>query len=484
MTGKKIYTLSKVTEAIENIISKYASRYIWIKAEIVKLNYYSQSGHCYPVLVEKKDNKIIAELRGNIWKSNFEKINNKFKSVLNEELGDNMTVVLYASVKFHSVYGLSLNIIDIDPAFTLGELAKQKAETIKRLKEENIFHLNKQKTLPLVPKVIAVISVDTSKGYKDFINVIDNNSWGYKFHYKLFPAILQGDRAVATIINQLKIIAEYTDIFDAVAIIRGGGGEVGLSSYDDYTLASAIAKFPIPVLTGIGHSTNETVAEMVSYKSFITPTKIGEFLLQKYHNFSVPLNESIVVINNYYNKLIDEEKSNLKGTSRLFASLIQNIFYYQKITINQSIKTILKFTADLFNKEKKELKNAANLIQHSTSNFINAQSYLLSHIINKLKNNNEKLIINEQHILSEIQKNLKLNSIALLDNVNKDLSHIQTKINIMKPSNILKRGFSITRINGKILKSMHDVKTDDKIETELFDGILESKVKNIKSKIN
>src|SRR5690554_4962482 len=112
MTEKKIYTLSKVTQAIENVISKYASNYIWVKAEIVKLNYYTQSGHCYPDLVEKKDNKIIAELRGNIWSSNFEKINKKFKSVLNEELGDNMTVVFYASVKFHSVYGLSLNITD------------------------------------------------------------------------------------------------------------------------------------------------------------------------------------------------------------------------------------------------------------------------------------------------------------------------------------------------------------------------------------
>jgi len=482
MTEKKIYTLSKVNQAIENVISKYASNYIWIKAEIVKLNYYAQSGHCYPDLVEKKDNKVIAELRGNIWSSNFEKINKKFKSVLNEGLGDNMTVVFYASVKFHSVYGLSLNITDVDPSYTLGELAKQKAETIKKLKDENIFNLNKQTKLPLVPKIIAIISVNTSKGYNDFINVIDKNSWKYKFQYLLFPAILQGDRAIDTIVNQLKRISEYKHVFDAVAIIRGGGGEIGLSCYDDYKLASTIAKYPLPVLTGIGHSTNETVAELVSFRSFITPTKIGEFLLQEYHNFSVPLKENTVTINNFYQRLIEEQKSNLKGASRLFGSLIQRIFDSQKTSINQNVRFILNFVSNLFLNEKKELRNNANIIQFSTSGFIQSQNHLLKQAINNLKNQNEQILLHEQRNLVDSSKSINLNALSIINVSLKDVEFTQNKLHILKPSNVLKRGFSITRLNGKSLQNAKNIKRGDKIETELFEGIIESQVENIKSK--
>ena len=135
----KIYPLSSVTKALENLIAKHANNFIWIKAEIVKLNYYQQSGHCYPNLVEKIDGKIVAEIRGNIWKDHFVEINKKFKKVLNEDIGDDMTVVCLAKVNYSSIHGLSLNIVDINPEYTLGELAKQKAETIKKLKEENLF---------------------------------------------------------------------------------------------------------------------------------------------------------------------------------------------------------------------------------------------------------------------------------------------------------------------------------------------------------
>ncbi|HSJ12196.1 MAG TPA: exodeoxyribonuclease VII large subunit, partial [Gillisia sp.] len=264
MSQKQIFPLSKLSEAIENVINTYCSKIVWVKAEIVRLNYYSHTGHCFPELVEKKDGKIIAEIRGNIWKVNFERINKKFRLVLNEDLGDDMTVVIQATVTYHPVYGLALNILDIDPEFTLGELARQKMETIKKLQEENIFFANKHTSLALLPKTIALISVSSSKGYLDFMNVIQNNPQGYKFHIFLFPAVLQGEKAVTTIISQMDRIRELKGVFDAVAIIRGGGGEVGLSCYDNYELAKTIATFPLPVLTGIGHSTNETVSELVS----------------------------------------------------------------------------------------------------------------------------------------------------------------------------------------------------------------------------
>lgn len=208
MQSRQIFPLSKLTAAIENVINSHCSRIVWVKAEIVRLNYYSHTGHCFPELVEKTDGKIIAEIRGNIWKANFEAINRKFISVLNEGLGDDMSVVIQATVTYHPVYGLALNILDIDPEFTLGELARQKTKTIKKLRKENLFHSNKETFLPALPKTIALISVSSSKGYQDFTNVIENNPQGYKFHMVLFPAVLQGEKAITTIIDALGHIQE------------------------------------------------------------------------------------------------------------------------------------------------------------------------------------------------------------------------------------------------------------------------------------
>ena len=482
MSDKKIYALSKVTKSIQNLIAKNAGNYIWIKAEIVKLNYYSYSGHCYPDLVEKKDNKIIAEMRGNIWSSNFTKINEKFKSVLNESLGDNMTVVFLANVQFKPTHGLSLNIIDIDPSYTLGELARQKLETIKKLKAAQIFDLNKQKRLPSVPKTIAIISVETSKGYQDFINIIEHNSSGFTFHHLLFPAILQGDKAVDTITYQLNQIAEYQDVFDAVAIIRGGGGEVGLSCFDSYELARAIATYPLPILTGIGHATNETVAELVSFKSFITPTKIAEFLLQEFHNFLTPLNHNINKINNIYKNKIEQQKTDLKGASRLFASFVQRIFAAQKSDIKQYEKIILNYSPILLNNENKTLKNNAKYLQMHTSDFIQSQNQLLQQVFNHMKNQNEKVILHENRNLLYNSRIMKNNAIATLNSAITEVEFIQEKLNILNPVNVLKRGFSITRINGKSVQNANNIKIGDTIETELLDGKIESMVEKLKLK--
>lgn len=363
MPGKKVFPLSKLTEAIENVINRYCNKVVWVKAEIVKLNHYPQTGHCYPDLVEKKDGKIVAELRGNIWKSNFDLINKKFRQVLNEDLRDDMTVVVQATVTFHSVYGLALNILDIDPEYTLGELAKQRAEAIKKLDSEGIFKANKQRLLPKIPKTIAVISVNSSKGYQDFINVIEENPWGYQLHYKLYPAILQGERAVPTITAQLKKIEKHKNIFDAVAIIRGGGGEIGLSCYDNYDLAKEIALFPIPVLTGIGHSTNETVSELVSYKSFITPTKIAEFLIQEFHNFSQPVEQNVQKIIAGANLLLERQQIALEKVSGSFGYLASRILDHEKNKLSSFHQSMTTGGKNFLKQEASDLKNIATSIE-------------------------------------------------------------------------------------------------------------------------
>lgn len=412
MQDKQVFPLSKITEAIERVINRYCNKVIWIKAEIVKLNYYPHTGHCYPELVEKHEGKVVAEIRGNIWKTRFDLINSKFRSVLNEDLGDDMTVVIQATVTYNSVYGLALNILDIDPEFTLGELARQKMETVKRLQAENIFEANKSTFLPLIPKTLAIVSVSSSKGYQDFLSVMENNPWNYQYHHLLFPAILQGERAVATIVGQLENIRNYPEVFDAVVILRGGGGDIGLSCYDSYKLARAIAEFPIPVLTGIGHSTNETVSELVSYRSFITPTKIAEFLLQEYHNFATPLKEGIEVIKNQSIWLLEKQYTNLKETSRLFSSISSRIL----------------------DRNKNNLEHLEESIFHGSKNILKDQNH--------------------------------------------ELKILSGSITQLSPQNILKRGFSITRLNGKIIKNPSEVQAGDDIITEVYSGSIYSTVGN------
>ena len=454
MSEKKIYSLSQLTRSIQNVIQEHCDRLVWIKTEIVKLNYYSKTGHCYPALVEKKNGSVIAEMRGNIWSSHFERINDKFKAVLKEELKDDMTVVIQGSITFHPVHGLALNIIDIDPEYTLGELAREKAETIERLKAEKLFDANKNVPLPALPKTIAIISVDTSKGYLDFLNIIESNPWGYSFHFLLFPAILQGERAIGSILYQLEKIKHFHEVFDAVAIIRGGGGEIGLSSFDNYRLAREIATFPIPVLTGIGHSTNETVSELVSFESFITPTKIAEFLLQKFHNFANPLRQAEEKISDKAAWTFRNQKISLKETARLFSSL----------------------THRALERSKSSLEQYAFSVFSNTGRMIQLQRQEFSQFEMRLRNNSQTLLRQETQLLGQMQRILQARAKEPLEMAARNLRFSEEKMRMLSPQNILKRGYSITRQNGKTVQDVEQLNKDLPLETQLFHGSISSRI--------
>src|SRR5690606_19191775 len=234
-----------------------------------------------------------------------------------------------------------LRILDIDPSFSLGELTKEKQESINRLVKEEIFDLNKELIFPLLPKRLAIISVETSKGLADFLKIIENNIWNYKFEYQLFPALLQGDKAPASILSQLKNIRENYSSCDAVALIRGGGGDIGLTCYNNYLLASELAQFPLPILTGIGHATNETVSEMVAFKNAITPSELADFLIQRFHQFAVPVLEAEDFLIKKVPSLIQEKKREVYQLSRQFQLASQNALRTQNTEISM-LKNAIK----------------------------------------------------------------------------------------------------------------------------------------------
>ena len=456
INSRKVFSLLEVSKSVQKIIAERYTSAFWVKAEMNKLNYYSHSGHCYPELVEKFEGKVIAQLKANLWREDFNNINQNFISTLKEPLKDGIKILFLAKISFDPVHGLSLTIIDIDPSFTLGDLEKEKQDSIEQLKNENIFSLNKTRKLPLLPKRIAIISVETSKGYLDFTKVLEENPWYYKFFHYLFPSLLQGEKAVTGIISQLERIKKVVHHFDVVAIIRGGGGDVGLSCYNNYDLAKAIATFPIPVITGIGHVTNETVSEMVSYQNAITPTKIAEFLIQKFHNFSVPVTKAQEVIVDKARRLLTEEKTKVQTEAKLFRSMTETIIL----------------------KNRNEIEGAKNVI-------VQQSQFLLKTNLGYVNYYNDLVVKSATHqiaqnalLLQQLKSNLLAQSNTTFKESKLQLENLERNLTILDPINILKRGFSITYLNGKSVKDIAEIEVGEIIETKVYKGKIISTVKS------
>lgn len=432
--NRQVYSLLEVSRSIERTISLRYSQAFWVKAELLKLNHYPKSGHCYPDLVEKVEGKVVAQLRAILWRREYQTTNNRFIKLTGEPLKDGINILFSARIQFHPVYGLSLHILDIDPQFTLGDMLREKQETILKLKEENVFDLNKKLHFPLLPKRIAVISVETSKGYSDFRKMIDNNPYKYRFDYMLFPSLLQGDAAVNELIRQLRRISLIKHHFDVVTIIRGGGGDVGLNCYDNYLLAKEVAKFPLPVITGIGHSTNETVVQMVAHKNSITPTDVAGFLIQRFQDFEMPLKASEEILRRKLPSLIEQEKKELLFLSRTIA--------------------------------------------HEANFKISKSSSLLNELTGSLKNHSVYVAKERRQQFYRAQENLNRQLSTILAAKNNEILEVEKHISLLEPHNVLKRGFSITYHEGKSIRNPKQLKKGDEITTTLYAGKLKSIVKS------
>ncbi len=407
---RRVYTLSQVGKSLETVIAKNYKGAYYIKAEIIKLNYYPRNGHCYPELVEKEGDSIKAQMRAVIWSSNLEPINERFRAITGEPLKEGITILCLATIEYSGKYGLALHIQDIEPTYTLGELAKNKVQTINRLKKEGLFDANKELQMPLLPKRIAVISIETSKGYSDFTITLNQNEYGYKFSLVLFPSLLQGDKAVHTMKNQLDEIEKQKDKFDCVVIIRGGGGDVGLSCYDNYELARRVAEFPLPIVSGIGHSTNVTVVEMVSHETKITPTEVAYYFIQRFRNFDERLQQWQQALAQYARNLLKDERMRLLQVESRRQQLAQMV------------------------------------------------------------------LVNKRRDVENLQQLLPLLSRQLLNREKEKVARMENSVALLHPRNILKRGFSVTLLNGKPVTKATELKAGDELVTQLHEGEIKSRV--------
>lgn len=384
-----VYSLSEIALSLHKVVERTYPQPYFIKAEILKLNFYPHSGHCYPELVEKEGNAIKAEMRAIIWAANYQRINDRFVQITGNPLKENISILCLARIEFSPKHGLALHIEDIEPTYTLGEMVKNRNAVIERLKKEGVFTRNKNLEMPLLPKRIAVISVETSKGYSDFITTLNGNRYGYRFVTELFPSILQGDKAIAGITGRLAEIELRQQEFDCVVIVRGGGGDVGLSCYDEYEMAHRVATFPLPVLTGIGHSTNLSVTDMVAHTYNITPTDVAFALIGYFQTFD---------------EKVQECQSRIVEVSR-------------------------------------------------------------------------RLLVDEQAKILRMTEAARMMPVVRLTEQQGRVGVMEEKVRLLHPDNILKRGFSITRMNGKVVTCAKDLKPGDELRTQVYEGEVMSVVK-------
>ncbi len=452
---KQHISLSELNFRIREAIQDNFSEGCWVVAEINEINI-NRKGHCYLELIDKDviNNKITARARGTIWSFTYRMLKAYFESETGKGLERGIKILVKVNVQYHEQYGLSLNITDIDPVYTMGDLAKRRQETINRLKEEGIFDMNKETVIPELPQRIAIISSPTAAGFGDFVNQLDNNEANYKLHHKLFPANMQGNEAVGSVINALDQIYNYDDFFDVVVLIRGGGSKTDLACFDEYDIAVNIAQFPLPVITGIGHERDESIADMVANTSLKTPTAVAEYLINCFSDAEAHINQLRQNIVDLSRNILSRESEKLKITTQRFQPLI-------RVSISEKENKLLLYGQILLNSTTKTLNTKRrNITQFQNKISQQAQS--------TIKNNARQLETKTQRLNTGLK-------ILFIEEANR-LNMFGNKLELLKPEAILKRGYSITRKNGKVITSSNNLEKGDEIETILLEGTILSSV--------
>lgn len=451
-------SLWELAQKIQSVIDEGFNDSYWVSAEISELKE-NRTRHCYLELVEKDSdaNQPRAKVRATIWAGVYRVIKPFFETSAGVRLASGIRVLVLCKVNFHPVYGLSLNIQDIDPAFTIGDIEQKRRETIERLIAEGVFDMNKELEMPMLPKRIAIVSSPSAAGYQDFINQLDFNPYGYKFGYKIFSAVVQGDKASDSIIEAFFRINLEIEKWDVVALIRGGGSQADLLCFDEYELANHIAQFPIPVITGIGHEKDTSVADLVAHTRLKTPTAAAEFLINQFVE-----SESIV-------SSLKDKLSEVVGW--MVNDNLQDISSYQ----NRFIPHVLKMVNQQIVEQKGivfKLKGSLGKLSYSKLNELNQKK-------NRVSTAAYKIIDNEKIQVNGINRFGAKDMLRSIREERMWIEKIECIVKSIDPEVVMRRGYSITLHNGKPINEISKLLPDDQLETVLKDGKLISSIKKI-----
>ena len=429
---KNVLSLFELNQLVRRSVRTCLPDEYWVQVELsdVRANY---SGHCYLECVQKdpKSNSLIAKARGIIWSNVFSQLKPYFEQETGQAFVSGIKVLVKVTVDFHELYGYSLTIVDIDPAYTLGDMARRRREILLRLQEEGVLSLNKGLELPVLAQRIAVISSATAAGYGDFCNQLENNAFGFAFYPRLFPAIMQGERVEASVIAALDRIYAESEKWDVVVIIRGGGATSDLSGFDTYDLAASCAQFPLPIITGIGHERDDTVIDLVAHTRVKTPTAAAEFLV-----------------------------NHLRQT----AEQLENYAYY----IRQEVPARL-------NREKERLERCITRIPARVQMRLQREDFRRERLAKRMEMAWQSRLAREQYRL-ELSSRLSVALQARLLKEKHRLDLLEKSVEAASPDLLLKRGYSITLKDGKAVTDASLLKPGDRVVTRVAKGQFSSEV--------
>ena len=428
-TTPAAYTLLEFLQYVGGALSNAAFRNVWITAETMDFH---GSSHIYMDLIQKDAaGRVEARVKGIIWRSKAIELQRKFQQGTGMQLKSDMKVMLNVSLNFSPEYGMSLIVNDIDPTYTLGDLMRRRQESIRRLTAEGIINLNRELPWPEMPWRIAVISGKGAAGYGDFINQLFNNDLHLRFRVKLFESLMQGDQAAKSVVNALGDIYNDAEDWDCVVIIRGGGATIDLAAFEDYDLAAAIAQFPLPVIIGIGHERDITLLDYVANMRVKTPTAAAAWLIDRGADILGRLATKAAEIAQLATQRTADARALLERYATALPMLARQVATNADARLTNA-RTVLSSVIPRLAAERTALDGRINTLQ-------TALASTLAHKSQQLDSTDQLLAA---------------------------LSPMQT----------LQRGYSITRLNGKAIKSITNVKPGDEITTIVSDGSVVSKV--------
>lgn len=428
----KTLSLFELNSLVADVINTTMSRSYWVEAELSEVR--ENRGHCYMELIEKNENSNvpIARASAKCWSNIWSAIKPYFIRITGQQIRAGMKVMLQVHAQFHPQYGFSWIVDDINPEYTMGDMMRKRQEIICQLKEEGVYDLQKELSLPLFAQRIAVISSATAAGYGDFCNQLENNELGLYFHVELFPAIMQGDNVESSIIASLDYINNREEDFDCVVIIRGGGATADLSGFDTLGLAENVANFPLPIITGIGHERDESILDMVSYQRVKTPTAAAAYLINH-------LTSTLIRVENAQSTIIDYVKNALE---------IENM----------------------------RIKHIGAQIPVLFSIVRTKQEARLESLFQRLFTASKELMKQSDFLLLSLQQRVQPAVRGRLSSEHHRLDVLEHRARLLDPTLLLKRGYSITLHDGKAIHNANDLKIGDTITTLLEIGQIESKV--------
>lgn len=425
-------SLSDYTAAIGNAIRVTPQlQGAWVTAELSDVRY--SGGHCYMELIEKNAaGQTVAKLRANIWASRVQHLRRKFFNATQRDIVTGMKVMVYGSATHHSLYGLSFTINDIDPSYTLGDMERLRREILMRLQREGVINNNRNRSMSPAPQRIAVISAEGAAGYGDFINQLSSNSDGFIFYPSLFPAVMQGERTSASVREALDCIEQTAADWDCVAIVRGGGATTDLNGFDDYDLAFRVATFPLPIVVGIGHERDRTVLDEIAHTRMKTPTAVAAFFIDTLRTAWTEVWQSADRVARYAADRLAGEIRRLDAAETMLPSLVNTRITAARARLEMEMGRIPALVDVRIGAARGRLDTLGRLTEMSAGVALRQ-------------------------------------SLAKIDN-------LAGLVEVLSPSNTLRRGYSITRINGRTITDAASVRPGDILETQLRNGTLRSGV--------